>query len=270
MKNVIEKGLFWGPMAFTLVVLAMFYLVGGVPLTLLLIGAGWLFFIAVLSLFKGLKKEEVKAVNNQGAAFVKVHFIELSDNPPGAFNSIMEKGRLYLVIAKFKWVIGLFLLLASLFYLFRSASPSFVRPVFGEMVVDFSALATIFTGIAFGFIILVMWLATKLPRICYKKADFYVMPKEAKGEEGKSIEIAKNVVAKTIGVGLMTIVRGPRKYFLTENDLLILPEDNYILPGEPVSGKVLHFGGEPVLQYMRLEEGDIKEDFKEEKPIVIQ
>ena len=269
MKNVMEEKDFWGVMLLVFMFLALLYFVMGSSLTFLLIGVEWILLIGIFSMFRPLKRKEIKAANNLAAAFVGDHFIKIPNRDISYFDGIIGMGRPYLAIAKFKWAIGLFLLLATIFYLFRSVSFSFpLRSVFDEVVVvNFYTLASIFAGIIFGFVILVMWLAGRLPRMCYKKADFFVLPE---GEEGKGVEVAKNEAQVTAGTGLMTIVRTSEKYFLAPHGLLILSKDDYIPVGELVSGEVLYLGEEPVLPHIELEEGEIKKDIQaEQKPIVI-
>jgi len=270
MKNVLGKSELGVIICVVLILSGLFYLLMGLLPLFFLMGFEWMLLMVIFFMFRPLKRKEVKAIKKQAVAFVKDHIIRLPDTD-NSFNAIVDKGKPYLAIAKFKWAIGLFLILATAFYIFRSVDISFTHPVYGRTeVISFYVLSYLFAGIVFGFIILVMWLAARIPEICYKKADFYVMPKGTKGEEGKSIELAKNVVVKTAGVGLVTIVNGPKKYFATDSDLLILPEDKYIPPGQLERGKILYFGEESVLPYMEIEESEVKKDFKTEEPIVIQ
>ncbi len=263
MKNVIRKKDFWGIMFVVFLFLGLIYLVLGLPLTFLLIAMEWVLLMSIFSIFRAFKRRGVKAVNQQAAAFVKGHFIKLSDTDNSRFNAIVNRGKPYLAIAKSKWVIGLFLLLATVFCFFRSVDISFTHPVYGGTeVISFYVIASTLAWIVFSSMVLVMWLAARLPRICYERASFYALP--AKEEEREDIEVIKGHEGKMI-------VKQENGCLLSSYRLaLIMIENKESIPtGRLETGDVLCLGDKPVLSNKEMEEGEVQKDFLKEKKSIV-
>ncbi len=275
MKNVIRKKDFRIFMIVYPFLFGVIYLLMGVPFFFLLMAFEWMWLIGIFFMFRPLRRKEVKAINQLGAAFTRGHFIRLPDADNSRFNAIIDRGKPYLLIAKFKWGIGLVLVLATAFYIFRSVDISFPHPVFGGIeVVSFFILAYLFAGIVFGSIILVMWLAVRIPRICYKRASFYALPaeeeKEEKEEEEEEKEEKEGIKVIKGHEGKM-IIEQENGCLLSPHRLLLLMIENKgkIPTGRLVSVDVLCLGGEPVLPNKEMVEGEIQKNFlKERKSIV--
>ena len=271
MKNVMEKRDFWLFMFIAFLILGSVPLMTGLPLIIVLIGVEGVSLIGVFSMFRSLRRKERKRMDLQEVAFAKDQSLSLKlpETDIGRFDAIVSRGKSYLLIAKAKWGIGLVLLLVTISYPFlRSVSFPFPWPsLFGEkVVINLYALPSVFAWIIFGSIILVMWFAARLPKICYKKADFYVMPE---GEEGKGRVISKVNTRN----GQMIILTTPRKCYSTQNYLLILskPLRQCEIFDELRPGRILCSGGKSVLPYIKLEEGEIKRDIQAvKKPVVIR
>lgn len=260
MENIIRKKDFRGLMLGISVVIAGIHFVGFSFLLIIMI-TEWVLLIYLLCLLPAQSKKEKKALSGGAAGFFGEFFIR----PIKSFDSIVKESRPYLLMARFKWVVGLFLLLATIFYILSLLNVSLIHPLFAEVkIVSLSTLATIFLGITLGFIILMMWFESNFPMLRWARASFYNPPLE----EREGMEIAKSC-NKAAGHEEVIIVRQEKGYLLVPHAFLTLTENTSDSPGKLRSGKILLVGEEPVLSHLKLKKGDIKKDLTEEKPIVI-
>ncbi len=266
MKNMIDKEVFRGLILGTSVLIAAAHFMG-VPFLLIVMITEWVLLIYLLCLLSGQNKEEKKALNEGAAGFFGKSFIQ----PAQPFNGIVKECKPCLLMAKLKWVVGLLLLSATIFYILSFSNISLIHPLFVQMkIVSFYTLATIFLGITLGSMILMMWLGSNFPMLRWVEASFYCPTLEER--EGMEIAKSSNKVARPEEVMKEVIIAIRKKGCLVvPHAFLVLVEGSPDSSGKLKSGKILIAGKEPVFSHLKLKKGEIKRDIQSiEKPIVIQ
>lgn len=262
MKNVIEKKNFRGLMLGIPVLIAAVHFMG-FPFLLIVMIIEWILLIYLLCLLPIQSKEEKKALNVGAAGFFGKSLIQ----PAQPFNGIVKECKLCLLMAKLKWVVGLFLLSATIFYILSLSNISLIHPLFIQIkIVSFFTLATIFLGMTLGSTILMMWLGSNFPMLRWVEASFYCPTLEER--EGENVVKSCN---KPYGFKEEIIIIREKGCLVVPHAFLVLAEGSSDSPGKLKSGKILLAGREPVFSHLKLKKGDTKKDIRvAEKPIVIQ
>ena len=273
MENVIDKKAFWRIVYVVSACVFVLHFMAGLPFLGILLGNGWFLLLCIHCRIRDLSSKEHRVCNRKGVAVVNNYSIQLSETAID-FDNLVAQGRPYLMMAKFKKPILCFLILASLFYAlsfmidisFILFPHTLIKSSANVKTVSLLTIATIFTGISFGFIMLILWLAGKFPRIRYEKASFYALPAEEK--ERKEIRIAENT--ESVEEARLIIEQKEGFLLVPKGFLVILPQPKSgVSDGVLMPGKVLCLGEKPVLAKQELTlRTRVLEKFSEEPKIL--
>ena len=220
---------------------------------LVLIIAVWIFLIFCV-FPRGSRGEEyntflppqtVAVVYHRGIT----HFLPSPD--PEVITQVLEESKPSWWITTGKWIAGGSAVLASYFYIASLEIPP-LHPLFLGAKGGAAALSAVFTGIAAGVGMSVIWVDSTQPKLTWKPAKFYVFSSKRK------IEVMKFTPNERLA--LREEFKGKVRYIFLSQVVLLPPIEN--LPqGELLEGKVLYWKGRPLLPSVKIKPGRVLEKY---------